>query len=72
MDDEWLDACSTLDTGLAAKLLLDDLHLHPDFPHYRPANGARRQTLNLTMFSDRRGAGPGIGSSGRRTVAVAS
>jgi DNA helicase-2/ATP-dependent DNA helicase PcrA len=60
MDDGWLDKLyATLDTGPRAKLLLDDLHLHPDFPHYTPANGARRSTLNLTMFSDRRGARPG-------------
>jgi DNA helicase-2/ATP-dependent DNA helicase PcrA len=60
MDDGWLDELyATLDTGPRAKLLLDDLHLHPDFPHYTPANGARRSTLNLTMFSDRRGARPG-------------
>jgi DNA helicase-2/ATP-dependent DNA helicase PcrA len=60
MDEEWLGRLyATLDTGPRAKLLLDDLHLHPDFPHYRPANGARRSTLNLTMFSDRRGSRPG-------------
>jgi DNA helicase-2/ATP-dependent DNA helicase PcrA len=60
MDEEWLDKLyATLDTEPRAKLLLGDLHLHPDFPHYTPANGARRSTLNLTMFSDRRGARPG-------------
>src|SRR3546814_7135218 len=30
------------------------LNLHPYFPHHRPQGGARRQCLNLTMFSDRR------------------
>ncbi|QXC63585.1 ATP-binding domain-containing protein [Aquihabitans sp. G128] len=34
---------------------MEDLDLHPDFPHLVPQNGARRQTLNLTMFSDPRG-----------------
>jgi DNA helicase II / ATP-dependent DNA helicase PcrA len=43
-----------LDTDSRAKALMDDLDLHPDFPHHRPANGARRGSLNLTMFSDRR------------------
>ncbi len=43
-----------LDTETAAKNLMEDLDLHPDFPHYRPQNGARRATVNLTMFSDRR------------------
>ena len=41
---------------------MDDRLLHPDFPHHRPQNGARRQTLNLTMFSD-------LPSRGRRTTA---
>ena len=43
-----------LDTATAAKQLMEDLDLHPDFPHHRPANGGRRQTLDLTMFSDHR------------------
>ncbi|HEV7722015.1 MAG TPA: UvrD-helicase domain-containing protein [Iamia sp.] len=43
-----------LDTRSRAKHLMEDLDLHPDFPHHRPANGARRGSLNLTMFSDRR------------------
>jgi DNA helicase-2/ATP-dependent DNA helicase PcrA len=43
-----------LDTESGAKQLMADLLLHPDFPHGRPHNGGRRQTLNLTMFSDRR------------------
>ena len=41
-----------LDTATAAKQLMEDLDLHPEFPHYRPQNGGRRQSLNLTMFSD--------------------
>jgi len=58
LDEEWLSRLFTeLDTTAGAKRLLDDLLLHPDFPHYRPQNGLRRQTLNLTMFSDRRPAG---------------
>ncbi|CAN5738233.1 hypothetical protein BH20ACT2_BH20ACT2_04810 [soil metagenome] len=48
-----------LDTAGRAKALMDDLDLHPDFPHHRPQNGAHRQTLNLTMFSDRRRSGAG-------------
>ncbi len=43
-----------LDTETAAKHLMADLDLHIDFPHYRPQNGKRRSTVNLTMFSDRR------------------
>ncbi|HEX7277522.1 MAG TPA: UvrD-helicase domain-containing protein, partial [Acidimicrobiales bacterium] len=47
-----------LDTASRAKRLMDDLDLHPDFPHHRPQNGRNRQCLNLTMFSDRRGPFP--------------
>ena len=55
MDDSMLQRLyDQLDTETAAKQLFADLDLHPDFPHYRPANGARRSTVNLTMFSDRR------------------
>ncbi|MGI9624202.1 MAG: UvrD-helicase domain-containing protein [Acidimicrobiales bacterium] len=43
-----------LDTATSAKTLLADLELLEDFPHYVPQNGGRRQTLNLTMFSDHR------------------
>ncbi|WCO67440.1 UvrD-helicase domain-containing protein [Iamia majanohamensis] len=43
-----------LDTEGRAKALMDDLDLHRDFPHHRPAAGGRRQTVNLTMFSDGR------------------
>jgi len=49
-----------LDTPSRAKRLMDDLDLHSEYPHLRPQNGARRQSLNLTMFSDSRG-GP-VGS----------
>ncbi len=45
-----------LDTTTRAKRLMDDLDLHPEFPHLRPQSGRNRQTLNLTMFSDIRGA----------------
>ncbi len=47
-----------LDTATAAKELMFDYLLDPDHPHFRPQNGRRRQTLNLTMFSDRRGTSP--------------
>ncbi len=42
----------TLDTSGAAARLMRDLELHPEFPHHRPQNGARRQSLNLVMFQD--------------------
>ncbi|PTA69353.1 UvrD-helicase domain-containing protein [Deinococcus arcticus] len=46
-----------LDTRAAAQRLMADLHLHPEFPHHRPQNGVRRQSLNLVMFQDfRRGS----------------
>jgi DNA helicase-2/ATP-dependent DNA helicase PcrA len=55
MDDTWLTRLyDELDTRTAAKQLMEDLDLHPSFPHHRPGNGGRRQTLNLTMFSDLR------------------
>jgi DNA helicase-2/ATP-dependent DNA helicase PcrA len=55
MDDAWLAKLySDLDTTTQAKFLMEDELLHPDFPHHRPQNRARRQTLNLTMFSDQR------------------
>ena len=31
-----------------------DLDIDVESPHYRPQNGARRSTINLTMFSDAR------------------
>jgi DNA helicase II / ATP-dependent DNA helicase PcrA len=41
-----------VDTIGNAQKLMAALCLHPDFPHYRPQNGQRRQTLNLTMFGN--------------------
>ena len=56
LDQTWIDRLySELDTESAAKWLFSDLDLAHDHPHHRPQNGLRRQTLNLTMFSDRRG-----------------
>jgi DNA helicase-2/ATP-dependent DNA helicase PcrA len=53
MDDSWLARLfDEVDTRSRAKDLMEDRDLHPAFPHYSPANGERRQTLNLTMFSD--------------------
>ena len=55
MNDAWLERLyDGLDTETAAKQLLEDLDLHPEFPHHRPQNGRRRQSVNLTMFSDHR------------------
>jgi DNA helicase-2/ATP-dependent DNA helicase PcrA len=57
MNDAWLrELYSSIDTESRAKLLMEDRLLHRDFPHHRPQNGARRSTINLTMFSDRRSA----------------
>jgi DNA helicase-2/ATP-dependent DNA helicase PcrA len=53
LDEEGIERLyAGIDTESRAKAMLDDLDLHPDFPHHRPANGSNRQTLNLTMFSD--------------------
>ena len=42
MDDELLERLyRRLDTHTAAKRLMADLELHPDFPHSRPQNGRR-------------------------------
>ena len=61
MDDDWLERLyANIDTRTAAKHLMDDLALHPDFPHHRAAGGARRQTVTLLMFGDRRTSGPGM------------
>jgi DNA helicase-2/ATP-dependent DNA helicase PcrA len=49
--DQW-----DIDTELRAKLMMEELHLSPEFPHHRPQNGAHRNTVSLTMFSDARGA----------------
>ena len=54
---DWL--FESIDTETRAKDLLEDLDLHHDFPHVIPKNGRRRQTINMTMFSDLRGANPG-------------
>jgi DNA helicase-2/ATP-dependent DNA helicase PcrA len=43
-----------LDTETRAKRLMDERLLHPDFPHVRLQNGARRQILSLVMFGDQR------------------
>ena len=43
-----------LDTETRAKVLMDELHLHLEFPHGRAQGGERRQTINLTMYQDRR------------------
>jgi DNA helicase-2/ATP-dependent DNA helicase PcrA len=60
MDQPWIDRLyGEVDTELAAKWLMQDLDLHPEYPHHRPQNGVRRQTLNLTMFADRRNQGIG-------------
>ena len=55
MNDEWLAKLYTaLDTEMRAKILMDELLIHPDFPHHRPQSGLERSTLNLVMFSDHR------------------
>jgi DNA helicase-2/ATP-dependent DNA helicase PcrA len=45
---------ATLDTGSRAKALMDDLSLHPDFPHFRAQNRSGRPSVNLVMFGDQR------------------
>jgi DNA helicase-2/ATP-dependent DNA helicase PcrA len=55
MDEPWLKRLyDEVDTVGAAKFIMDDFNLLAEFPHYRPQNGQRRQSVNLTMFSDRR------------------
>ena len=55
MDERWLRKLyDSVDTATRAKQLLTDSLLSPEFPHHRPQNGARRATVNLTMFSDGR------------------
>ena len=55
MSDGWLQQLyRSIDTDTRAKLLMDERLLHREFPHHRPQNGARRSSINLTMFSDRR------------------
>ncbi|MDQ3537283.1 MAG: UvrD-helicase domain-containing protein [Actinomycetota bacterium] len=56
MDESLLKRLYTdLDTPTRAKELMRALDLHPEFPHYRTANGWRRQTVTLLMFGDPRG-----------------
>jgi DNA helicase II / ATP-dependent DNA helicase PcrA len=74
MDESWLARLfDEIDTRSRAKDLMADLDLHPAFPHDTPANGGRRQTLDLTMFSDRRSGDVGYHrvqwSSNRTAVA---
>ncbi|HWJ97543.1 MAG TPA: UvrD-helicase domain-containing protein [Acidimicrobiales bacterium] len=60
MGQEALDRLfAAIDTETRAKDLLEDFDLHFEFPHVVPRNGRRRQTLNLTMFSDVRGSNAG-------------
>jgi DNA helicase-2/ATP-dependent DNA helicase PcrA len=57
MDEPWLARLyDELDTVTAAKHLIADLCLHPEYPHHRPADGARRQSVTLLMYGDRRGS----------------
>jgi len=54
MNDAWLQQLyQSIDTDTRAKLLMEERLLHREFPHHRPQNGARRSSINLTMFSDR-------------------
>jgi DNA helicase-2/ATP-dependent DNA helicase PcrA len=56
--DDLIRLYSELDTEGPAKRLMDDLLLHPEFPHVVPQSGTRRHRVLLTMFSDRRGSRP--------------
>jgi DNA helicase-2/ATP-dependent DNA helicase PcrA len=59
MDDELLERLyGQLDTESAAKQLMQDQLLHPEFPHFRPQSGYRRSTINLTMHSTARNRRP--------------
>ena len=50
-DDAWIKRLyDALDTHGAAQKLMQDLDIRLDFPHYRPQNGSRRQTLNLVLY----------------------
>jgi DNA helicase-2/ATP-dependent DNA helicase PcrA len=53
-DEDLVRLYAEIDTFTPAKRLFEDLDLHDEFPHHRSQGGANRQTLNLTMFSDRR------------------
>ncbi|BAZ18129.1 ATP-dependent DNA helicase PcrA [Calothrix sp. NIES-4071] len=48
-DELILHLFQEIDTFTNAYNLMADLWLDPDFPHHRPQNGNRRQTLNLVM-----------------------
>jgi len=55
MDEERLaHLYESIDTDIRVKQLMQDLLLHPDHPHHRPANGRRRSTVTLLMFGDQR------------------
>jgi DNA helicase II / ATP-dependent DNA helicase PcrA len=55
MGEEWIfKLFQEIDTITNAQVLMQHLCLHPDYPHYRPQNGSRRQTLNLVMFGHQR------------------
>ena len=55
MSDEHLARLfASIDTEMRAKVLMDELLLHPEFPHHRPQNGALRNSLTITMFGDGR------------------
>ena len=73
LDDRWIaHLYDELDTATAAKQLMEDWLIHQEFPHHRPQNGTRRQSINLTMFSDIRYGRPNHRvqwSSNRRDVA---
>ena len=55
MDQAWLSRLyDSIDTETRAKQLLHDALLSSEHPHHRPQNGARRATVSVTMFADRR------------------
>ncbi|MFA9429729.1 UvrD-helicase domain-containing protein [Egicoccus sp. AB-alg2] len=53
-DERLAELFGRVDTERRAKDLMADLCLHPDFPHYRPGGGRRRQTVNVVMYQDHR------------------
>jgi DNA helicase-2/ATP-dependent DNA helicase PcrA len=53
-----------LDTTMAAKRLMDDLSLHPDFPHLATEHGLRRTIMDVTMFA-------GVGEAAGHRLRVA-
>jgi DNA helicase-2/ATP-dependent DNA helicase PcrA len=55
MDNEWLARLyGAIDTVTRAKVLMSELMVDAEFPHFRPQNGRLRNTFNLTMFADHR------------------